>query len=175
MTDRDLRFADEYMVDFCPKQAAIRAGYSEKTARNAAAWIKPEKPAKPALRALIDRKIADMSRRTGITAERVMRELAAIAFADITDVVDPDTGKLLKDVSRSDSAAVAGIRVKTGDDFTEYDTKMCDKVKALELIGKHLGMFADNINVSGAVPVIIDDISADSPEDAPPKIGFDNG
>ena len=104
-----------------------------------------------------------------------MRELAAIAFADITDVVDPDTGKLLKDVSRSDSAAVAGIRVKSGDDFTEYDTKMCDKVKALELIGKHLGMFAENINVSGAVPVIIDDIGADPPEDAPPKIGFENG
>ena len=175
MTDRDLRFADEYIVDFCPKQAAIRAGYSEKTARNAAAWIKPDRPAKPALRALIDRKIADMSRRTGITAERVLRELATIAFADITDIVDPNTGKLLEDVARSDSAAVAGFRIKSGDDYTEYETKMCDKLKALELIGKHLGMFADNINVSGAVPVIIDDIGADPPEDAPPKIGFDNG
>ena len=141
MTDRDLRFADEYLVDFCPKQAAIRAGYSEKTARNAAAWIKPDNPGKPALRALVDRKLAVLSRRTGVTAERVMMELATIAFANITDIVDPKSGKLLGDVSRIDAAAVAGFRIKTGEDFTERETKMYDKLKALELIGKHLGMF----------------------------------
>lgn len=158
MTDRDLRFADEYIIDFCPKQAAIRAGYSEKTARNAAAWIKADNPGKPALRNLIDRKIAALSRRTGITAERVMQELAAIAFANVSDIVDPKSGRMLDDVSRVDAAAVAGIRIKDGDDFTERETKMYDKLKALELIGKHLGMFTENVKLTDATPNIVDDI-----------------
>ena len=44
--------------------------------------------------------------------------------------------------------------------FTEREVRMCDKVRALELLGKHLGMFTDNVRVDGAVPVIIDDVGA---------------
>lgn len=157
MTDRELLFVDEYLVDFNAKHAAIRAGYSPKTARNAAAWIKSDSPEKPRLRALIDEKLARISRRTGVTSERIMAELAAIAFANITDVVDPETGKLLEDAKRTDAAAVASIRIKDGEDFTEHETKLCDKLKALELLGKHLGMFRDNIQLQGSVPVILDD------------------
>lgn len=140
MTDRDLRFADEYMIDFHPKHAAIRAGYSEKTARNAASWIKPDKPAKPQLRQLIDRKMADMSRRTGVTAERVMKELAAIAFVNVDDVVDKLDGSFIDNVQRADMAAVASYQVKDGK-ITEREIRFYDKLKALELIGRHLGMF----------------------------------
>lgn len=153
-----MRFADEYMVDYSPKNAAIRAGYSEKTARNAANWINPQNPGKPQLRALIDTKTAELSRRTGVTAERVIGEIAKIAFANITDIADPKTGKLLPGVERADASAVAGIRIKRGDDFSEYELKMCDKLKALELLGKRLGMFKENIQIEGNVPVIMDDI-----------------
>ena len=139
MTDRDRRFADEYLIDFDAKHAAIRAGYSETTARNAAAWIKADKPEKPKLRQLIDRKMAEMSRRTGITAERVLRELANVAFVNFDDVVDND-GKLLKDAQRADLAAVAGYKVRDGE-TSEHEVKFHDKLRALELIGKHLGMF----------------------------------
>ena len=174
MSDRDLIFADEYMIDYNAKHAAIRAGYSEKTARNAAAWINPQHPAKPKLRALIDKKIAMLSRRTGITAERVINELASIAFANIGDIVDPATGKLLPDAARIDIAAVAAIRVKDGEDFTEHETKMLDKLKALELLGKHLGMFTESLQLADATPVIVDDIGEESlPEDK--KIGFNAG
>lgn len=163
MKDRDLRFADEYLVDYDAKHAAIRAGYTEKTARNAAAWIDKSNPKKPALRALIDEKIAELSRRTGVTAERVIAEVAKIAFADIVDIVDPETGKLLPDVKRVDASAVAGIRVKCGDDWTEYETKMCDKVKALEILGRYLGIEKQSIQIQGAVPVILDNIAAVPP------------
>lgn len=163
MKDRDLRFADEYLVDYDAKHAAIRAGYSEKTARNAAAWIDKSNPKKPALRALIDEKIAELSRRTGVTAERVIAEVAKIAFADIVDIVDPETGKLLPDVKRVDASAVAGIRVKCGDDWMEYETKMCDKVKALEILGRYLGIEKQSIQIQGAVPVILDNIAAVPP------------
>lgn len=139
ITDRERRFADEYLIDFDAKHAAIRAGYSESTARNAAAWIKADKPEKPKLRELIDRKIADLSRRTGITAERVLRELANVAFVNFDDVVDSD-GEILKGAQRADLAAVAGYKVRKGE-TSEREIKFHDKLRALELIGKHLGMF----------------------------------
>ena len=140
MTDRDLRFADEYLVDYDCKHAALRAGYSESTARNAAAWINPKNPTKPKLRALIDRKIADLSRRTGITAERVLKELASIAFVNIDDVVDRQNGSFAMDVERCDLAAVSAFTKKKGK-TKENKIEFYDKLHALELIGKHLGMF----------------------------------
>ncbi|MBP3410466.1 MAG: terminase small subunit [Clostridia bacterium] len=155
MTDRDLRFADEYFVDYDAKNAAVRAGYSEKTARNAAAWIKADDPKKPRLRALIDQKAAELSRRTGVTAERVIEELAKIAFANVEDIADPETGKMLEGVERVDASAVAGIRVKSGEDWVEYEVKMHDKIKALDLLGKHLGLYKEKVEVGGAVPVVI--------------------
>lgn len=157
MTDRDLRFADEYMIDCDAKNAAIRAGYSVSTAKNASAWIRLPNPEKPQLRALIDRRLAEMSRRTGATAERVMQELGKIAFADVSDVVDPETGMMLQGAQRTDTAAVAGIRVKRGKGGTEYEVKMCDKIRALELIGKMLNMFTDTVQIAGGLPVIVDD------------------
>lgn len=141
ITDRDRRFADEYMIDFDAKHAAIRAGYSESTARNASAWIRAENPEKPALRDLIDRKMAQLSRRTGITAERVLRELANIAFVNVDDVINIADGSISGGAQRADLAAVAGYKVRTGEEFEECETKFHDKLRALELLGKHLGMF----------------------------------
>ena len=161
MTDRDRKFADEYVIDFDAKHAAIRAGYSETTARNASAWINPENPAKPKLRALIDRKLAELSRRTGVTAERVIQELAKIAFANADDIIDPSTGRFIDGVQRADMAAVAGYRRKSGDDFDEHEVKMYDKVRALELLGKRFGMFEEKKQITSAKPEIIDDIGAD--------------
>lgn len=155
MTDRDLRFADEYLVDCDAKNAAIRAGYSPKTAKNASTWIKASNPTKPKLRELIDRKLAEMSRRTGVTAERVVRELAKVAFADVSDIVDSATGRLLDNAERPDTAAVAGIRVKRGDAYDEYEVKLCDKMRALELLGKQLGMFAPDKTTNEGVQVTL--------------------
>lgn len=143
MTDREKRFVDEFMVDLSAKQAAIRAGYSVKTARNAAAWIHPEHPEKPRLREEIDRRMAEAGRRTGVSADRIIRELALVAFSNIGDLVDPDTGRMLHDASRADMAAASGIRVKRGDKGDEYEVRTHDKLKALELLGRHFALFAD--------------------------------
>ena len=163
ITDRERRFADEYLIDFDAKHAAIRAGYSESTARNAAAWIKADKPEKPKLRELIDRKMADLSRRTGITAERVLRELANVAFVNFDDVVTRD-GTIVKDAQRADLSAVSGYKVKIGEEFDEREVKFHDKLRALELIGKHLGMFTENVRITNNVPNIVDDVPADIPD-----------
>ena len=160
MTDRDLRFVDEYLVDFDAKNAAIRAGYTPATAKNAYAWINNEngaKPGKPMVRAEIDRRMAELSRRTGITAERVMMELARIAFADLTDVADAETCEINPQARRQDTAAISSVRVKKGDGWEEREVRMYDKTRALELIGKRLGMFTDNIRLNTPLPVIVDD------------------
>ena len=104
--DKQKLFAEEYIVDFNATQAAIRAGYSEKTAHS----IGSENLKKPAIQELISRAIQDRIRRTHITQERVVLELASVAFADMTKQEE------------------SGLAWK-------------DKLRALELLGKHLGMF----------------------------------
>lgn len=163
LSDRDMRFIDEYRVDLDAKNAAIRAGYSPKTAKDAYKWVDPERPTKPAVRAEIEREMARASRRTGVTVERIEMELARVAFADISDVYDPETGGLILDAERADTAAVAAVRIKKGDGWEEREIRMTDKLKALELLGKRRGMFTDNLQLATAVPVIVDDIA--QPED----------
>ena len=156
MNDRDMRFCEEYLIDLDAKHAALRAGFSPNTAKNASQWINPEKPSKPALRKEIDRRIAERSRRTGVSVDRVVRELARLAFSNIADVID-DSGRLRRDVSPDDLAAVASHRRKASADVEEIEVRMYDKNRALELLGKHLGMFTENLRIEDVRPVIVDD------------------
>lgn len=144
MNDREKRFCTEYMVDMDAKAAAIRAGFKPTTARNAAAWIHPDHPTKPQVREEIDRLIEKRARRTEITADRVLQELARIAFVNITDVVTPQGG-LRPDVDRDDSAAVSGVKIKYTAEGTEREVKLHDKGFALRLLGMHLGMFTEKV------------------------------
>ena len=154
MNDRERIFADEYLVDLNATAAALRAGYSVKTARNAAEWIKESDPKKPKLRALIDVKLAERSRRTGITADRILNELAKIAFVNPTDVIDENTAEVRREASPDDRAAIRSIGRKTGK-VSERSVELCDKTRALELLGKHLGLFTENVEVKKDAPTII--------------------
>ena len=141
MRERDRLFAEEYIIDRNACAAAIRAGFSPKTAKDASEWIHPEHPTKPHVRALIDQLNAERSRRTGVTADRVLEELAKIAFVNAEDLLDPDSARVLPNAKREDKAAIQSVTVKTGK-IEEREIKLADKTRALELIGKHLGMFA---------------------------------
>lgn len=113
--------------------------------------------------------MAERSKRTVITADMVINELATIAFANGTDfahvverplilnnsyVVDPDTGQIRTNkaveliptdkLPEDKRKAISGIKEgKYGIEVTS-----CDKLKALELLGRHLGMFRDKVNRS---------------------------
>ena len=163
MTGKERRFVDEYLIDLNAYAAALRAGYKPATAKNAASWIDGARPGKPQVREAVEMRMAELSKRTGVTAERVVHELARIAFANATDAVDPISGRVREDADRDDTAAIQSVKVKSGDDFTEREVKFGDKIRALELLGKHLGMFTDVVKVDGAVPVIIDDTGEDDP------------
>lgn len=154
LTEKQKRFCEEYLIDLNATQAAIRAGYSSETA----AEIGSQNLTKLNIRARIDAEIAERSKRTGVTADRVVRELAKLAFVNATDVLDTERGGVLKGASREDTACISTVRVKAGADFVEREIRLCDKAKALELLGKHLGMFSDNVKLSAEARVtIIDD------------------
>lgn len=110
LTDKQARFCEEYLIDLNATQAAIRAGYSEKTAN--------EQGARLLANVSVQEKIAELkaerSKRTEITQDSVIQELAAVARAE-----------------------VKGVRA-------------VDKLKALELLGKHLGMFVERYEVNAA-------------------------
>lgn len=162
MNKRDEAFCEEYLIDLSPVHAAIRAGFAPSTAKNAYKWLDENSDRlKPTVRARIDALMAERSRRTGVTADRVVRELACMGFVRASDVIDAKTGGLREDASPDDLAAVTGVRVKAGADFVEREVRLCDKTRALELLGKHLGMFTDRVQMEGAVPVIVDDSGDD--------------
>ena len=155
MTGKQNRFVEEYLIDLNATQAAIRAGYSPKTANEQGARLL----ANASIRAAVDKAEAERSRRTGINQDRVIREIAKLAFLNPVDVIDMDEATVKGEAHRDDTACIASVKVKTipTDDgaITEREVKTYDKLKALELLGKHLGMFTDKLKVEGVVPVVI--------------------
>jgi phage terminase small subunit len=159
LTAKQQRFVEEYLIDLNATQAAIRSGYSPKTANEQSSRLLTNVN----IRACIDKAIAERSKRTGVNADRVIRELARVAFVNAPDVVDTKNATVKADATEDDTAAIASVKVKIvdGDEFSsvEREIRFADKLKALELLGKHMGMFTDKIQIDGAVPVqIIDDI-----------------
>jgi len=161
LTPKQMRFVDEYLVDFNATQAAIRAGYKAKTAH----VIGAENLRKPKIAEEIARRQKDLQKRTEVSQERVVKELARSAFADVTDyayvmqaIIERDGVKVpvesavIKetcDLTDDQRAAIASI--KQGANGVEI--KLHDKIKALELLGRHIGMFTDKLEVKGAIDI----------------------
>lgn len=159
LTPKQERFCEEYLVDLNATQAYKRAGYNVKTDATAA------QSANRMLRNVkVQERISELrtqqSKRTEITADRVIAELAAIAFADRTELAKVDkngsvrfapTDSLPDDVKK----VISGIKEgKFGTEVLSYD-----KVKALELLGKHLGLFDKKDNeMTDETVRIVDDI-----------------
>ncbi len=154
LTEKQQRFVDEYLIDLNATQAAIRAGYSVKTADVQGARmlgiVKVQQD--------ISEKMAERSKRTGVNQDRVVMELAKVAFLNIGDVVD-DQGKIKDSASEEDLACIESIKYKKseGDSVSsvEREVKVASKLKALELLGKHLGMWNDKLDVNVTKPIVI--------------------
>lgn len=161
MNDKQKRFVDEYLVDSNATQAALRAGYSEKTAYSQGQRMLSH----PAIAAAISAKQARIAKKLEITAEAVLGELAKIGFANMQDYmrVGPDGDPALNfaDLTRDQAAALVEVTVE---DFTEgrgedsrevrrVKFKLADKRAALVDLGKHLKLFTDKVEHSGEVTV----------------------
>jgi phage terminase small subunit len=150
LTEMQRKFCDEYLIDLNATQAAIRAGYSPRSASELGKQLLDN----PLVAAEVARARAKQSRRTGITADRVLRELARVAFCNPDDVIDPDTAEVLPDATEDDKRCIAGVKVKyvphkdEDGNYTEAierEIKLCDKLKALDMLAKHLGMYDKNM------------------------------
>lgn len=152
LTAKQSRFVEEYLIDLNATQAAIRAGYSAKTA----GAVGFENLKKPEIAEAIATKRGELSTRTEVTVDRIVTELARIGFYDpadyaaITHVSGPiDIPSLPEHVRR----AIVGWEWDKNGNFT---LKLGDKLSALDKLGKHLGMFTDKVEHSGAVNIVID-------------------
>jgi phage terminase small subunit len=179
LTAKQAAFVQEYLIDLNGTQAAIRAGFSAKTAEQQAFQLLKKTLVAEAIQAAM----AKRSRRTEITQDRVLRELAKIGFSDIADVVSwgqrevafgfDDEGRKLPASELGDAVVVTHefapfVTPINSDDLSEdirssvsevaltkdgLKIKMHDKRGALVDLGRHLGLFTDNLNVSGNLVV----------------------
>ena len=157
LTAKQQRFVDEYLIDLNATQAAIRAGYSKKTARQ----IADQNLSKLDIKAALEKRMQSRSARTEITQDMVLRELAKIGFSDIRKVVRwgetqvrmvdgeddapedmvPYHGLALIDSTEIDDNT-AGAIAEVSQSRDGLKVKLHDKKGALVDIGRHLGMFS---------------------------------
>jgi phage terminase small subunit len=146
LTAKEARFVEEYLVDLNATQAAIRAGYSDKTARQ----IGYENLTKPHIIDAIAAAMAARSERTRVTADRVIASIATLAYYDIADLFN-EKGAMrpVHELSPSVRDAIAGLEVRElyNDDGKNIGrlskVKLTDKKAARELLGRHLALFTD--------------------------------
>jgi len=140
-------FCKEYLIDFNATQAATRAGYSKKTAGS----IGFELLKKPEIAEYLEAQTKKRCDRLDITADKVLQELAKIGFSDIREMFDEDGKPLgVEDLKDKAAAAVQSVNVtsrKLGKGKVEYthNIKLADKKASLELLGKHLKLFSEQI------------------------------
>lgn len=143
LTAKQQRFCDEYLIDLNAKQAAIRAGYSPNTAeQQASRMLRNVK-----VQNEIARKMAERSKRTGINQDRVLMEIAKMAFVNIDDVIDLSNAQIKQEATKDDLACIQSVKIKPTEFGTEREVRLYDKKANLELLGKHLGMFKDKVEV----------------------------
>ena len=138
MTDKQKRFCEEYLIDCNATQAAIRAGYSQKTAYS----IGIENLKKPEIKNYIDEKMKELSSKKIASAEEVLEYLTSVVRGE----------------SSGTEIVVEGI----GDGCSEARTMMKkpsekDRLKAAELLGKRYALFTDKTDITGAVPIVLKD------------------
>jgi phage terminase small subunit len=143
-------FVREYLVDLNATQAAIRAGYSAKNAGK----IGPALIGDSRIAAAVQSAMSKRAKRTEITADRVLEEIAAVAFAHMGEYAKWGGEKVtLTDSSEVDPRAVVEVKQTVNQFGNNVGIKLHDKLGALEKLGKHLGMFKDEAVAGGQPPV----------------------
>jgi phage terminase small subunit len=155
LTLKQERFCLEYLIDLNATQAAIRAGYSAKTAEQVGYQLLQ----KSSVSAYIADKSAKTQEKTGITIERVLIEAAGLAFFDVRKLVDASGNPIpIHKLDDQTAKAIQGLEVDTlkgadadGNPIIRTKYKIADKNAALEKLFKHLGLFKrDNEQANSA-------------------------
>lgn len=153
LSPRAARFVAEYLVDCNAAAAARRAGYSQRTAHSQGGRLLRNVAVAQAIAAAQARRV----QRVEVTADAVVRELSRVAFSDVGQLHDAD-GNLLPLQQLPEDARRAVVQFEAeavgqdGEAVTQLRrVKLADKLKALELLARHLGMLRDKVEHSGTV------------------------
>ena len=161
LTERQKLFIAEYVKDMNATQAAIRAGYSPRSAQTDG----PRMLRNARISDEIARAKAEQFGRIGLTADRIIEEIAAVAFARMPEFIEWGHGDQMRlkpseELTDHQAAAVAQVVevekfIKTLDDgdqllSRERTIKLHDKLNALEKLCKHLGLITDRKEITGA-------------------------
>lgn len=154
LTPKQQRFVEEYLIDLNATQAAIRAGYSEKTAKS----IGQENLTKPDIQKAIEEAQNKRTEQTQIDAAYVLKRLVEIDQMDVLDIMDDEGNvKPLRDWPKIWRQYISNIETISVDDGEGWlkKIKWPDKVKNLELLGKHVsvGAFKEKIEHSGTIEI----------------------
>ena len=128
MTEKQKRFCDEYLACLKPKEAAIKAGYSQ----NCAAEIGYENLTKPHLKAYIDKRLAEKEDSLIAKQDEILQYFTSLGRGEMTDTFVTNDGLIL--------SVPAAVR---------------DRTKAFELLGRAYGIFNDRLHISEPVPVVL--------------------
>ena len=128
LTQKQRRFVDEYIISGNATQAAIKAGYSKRSAQQTGA----ENLLKPVIKAELDKRNAEIQSKKTMDMKEVMERLAAMARGETTEETVTNKGEVF-----------------------ETATKNSDKLKALELIGKRFGAWTDKKEINGNLDIEI--------------------
>lgn len=176
---RQQLFVQEYLVDLDPRSAAVRVGYSERSAGS----IGRENLQKPLIKAAIDAEIEERKKRITVTGDMVIAELALIAFAGMKDFVEIDESGAIKAftldrLAEGKDRIIRKVREKRvirstkgtvdnpdGDQILDstYEFELHDKVKCLELLSRHLGLLHDKqeLDVKQSLTIVTKDFYMD--------------
>ena len=164
LSDRQKKFCKEYLVDFNGTRSAIAAGYSKKTARVQSA----ENLAKPNIQRYISTLQAKTDKKYEYTQEQFREKLIAMINFDIRDILDigpggevvfkptdewpADAAQLISEISES-TVIKESADGKTISKYSKLNTKIPDKLKALEQMARHRGWFNDKLKVDGNLSI----------------------
>lgn len=165
LTPKQQCFVAEYLVDLNITAAALRAGYSTRTA----AQVGYQLMQKPAVQEAIQNAMDDRAKRTTVTQDKVIAELAKIAFANGADFAQVVTlkpggpgrpGVQIVELTDTSSLGADQRAAISSIEETKHGIKVStyDKVRALELLGRHLGIFDGNGGEEDGGVTLVDDI-----------------
>lgn len=154
MTKKQQRFCDEYLVDLNGTAAAIRAGYSAKTAGVIAA----ENLKKPIIAEYIEKRMAEKEEALVAKQDEIMKYLTAVMRRELSEhVVVTTSEKKSYYAPDADGKMRKHTEEKETPEIVEIPAKLSDANKAAELLGRAYAMFSEKVEIEGAVPVIVDD------------------
>ena len=163
---REKRFVAEYLIGLDPQRAAVAAGYGRGTAKSQAYQWASNSKRKPHVFNAIQKAAKKLADKYEITADRVLGEIAKLAFSNIGDFLHIENGDAYVDLSKmtaDQSAALSEVVVDrhiyrgrrgrngNGDEIRRTKVKLADKIGALALLGKHLKLFTEVLHHTGSI------------------------